>query len=54
MKEDLAYIDGLATSLQNEGLIADAVLASGDPGQELSSSIPVLRVRGMPRGAAPA
>ena len=87
MKEDLAYIERLATSLQQEGITADAVLASGDPGAEItaaadrekcdliamtthghtllndllrgsvanavrhSSTVPVLLVRGMPRGA---
>jgi nucleotide-binding universal stress UspA family protein len=87
MKEDLAYIERLATSLQQQGIAADAVLASGDPGAEIteaadrekcdliamtthghkllndllrgsvanavrhSAPVPVLLVRGMPRGA---
>lgn len=90
MKGDLAYIERLATSLQQQGIAADAVLASGDPGAEISaaadreqcdliamsthghkflndllrgsvanavrhsSTVPVLLVRGTPRGASPA
>ena len=38
MREDLAYIDGLAASLQQRGLQAEAVLASGDPGQEICAA----------------
>ena len=38
MREDLAYIDGLAASLQQRGLKAEAVLASGDPGQEICAA----------------
>lgn len=89
MKEDLAYIERLAASLQEQGLVAEAVLASGEPGQEISaaaerekcdliamsthghkflndllrgsvanavrhsSTIPVLLVRGLPRGQTP-
>lgn len=90
MKEDLEYIERLATSMQEQGLSAEAVLASGDPGQEISaaaerercdliamtthghkllndllrgsvanavrhsSTVPVLLVRGLPRGHAAA
>lgn len=90
MKEDLAYIERLAASLQEQGIAADAVLASGDPGPEIteaadrekcdliamtthghkllndllrgsvanavrhSSTVPVLLVRGMPRGSSAA
>ncbi|MGK2936094.1 MAG: universal stress protein [Gemmatimonadaceae bacterium] len=90
MKEDLAYIERVATSLQQQGITAEAVLASGDPGAEISaaadrekcdliamathghkllndllrgsvanavrhsSTVPVLMVRGMPRGPSPA
>lgn len=90
MKEDLAYIERLATSLQEQGIAAEAVLASGDPGTEISaaadrekcdliamtthghrllndllrgsvanavrhsSTVPVLLVRGMPRGPSAA
>lgn len=38
MKDDLAYIERLATSLQREGIPADAVLASGDPGAEITAA----------------
>ncbi len=38
MREDLAYIELLATSLQEQGLEAEAVLASGEPGQEISAA----------------
>ena len=35
MKEDRAYIDGLAASLEQQGLQVEAVLASGNPGHEI-------------------
>lgn len=38
MKGDLAYIERLATSLQGQGFVAEAVLASGEPGQEISAA----------------
>jgi nucleotide-binding universal stress UspA family protein len=38
MKEDLAYIERLATSLEQQGISADAVLASGDPGDEITAA----------------
>ncbi len=38
MKEDLAYIERLATSMEKQGVPAEAVLASGDPGQEISAA----------------
>ncbi len=38
MKDDLAYIERLAASLQGQGLAAESVLASGDPGQEISAA----------------
>jgi len=89
MKGDLEYIERIAASLQAQGLAAESVLASGEPGQEISaaaerekcdliamsthghkflndvlrgsvanavrhsSTVPVLLVRGMPRGQGP-
>lgn len=38
MTSDLTYIELIATSLQQQGLAADAVLASGDPGAEISAA----------------
>ncbi|MEX1186001.1 MAG: universal stress protein [Gemmatimonadaceae bacterium] len=38
MKEDLAYIERLAASLQEQGIAAEAVLASGDPGAEITAA----------------
>ena len=38
MRDDLAYIDGLAESLQRRGLRAEAVLATGDPGVEICAA----------------
>lgn len=38
MRDDLAYIERLARSLQQQGLTADAVLANGDPGAEISAA----------------
>ncbi len=38
MKADLAYIERLATELEQQGLPAEAVLASGDPGAEISAA----------------
>jgi len=38
MKADRAYIDKLAASLEALGLEAEAVLASGDPGQEICAA----------------
>ncbi|MEO7646992.1 MAG: universal stress protein, partial [Gemmatimonadaceae bacterium] len=89
MKGDLEYIERIAASLREQGLAAESVLASGEPGQEISaaaerekcdliamsthghkflndvlrgsvanavrhsSTVPVLLVRGMPRGQGP-
>lgn len=89
MKGDLEYIERIAASLQAQGLATESVLASGEPGQEISaaaerekcdliamsthghkflndvlrgsvanavrhsSTVPVLLVRGMPRGQTP-
>jgi nucleotide-binding universal stress UspA family protein len=38
MKEDRAYIQKLADSLEQQGLQVEAVLASGDPGQEICAA----------------
>ena len=38
MKEDRAYIDGLAARLEQQGLQAEAVLACGNPGQEICAA----------------
>lgn len=38
MKEDRAYIDRLAASLEQQGLQVEAVLASGNPGQEICAA----------------
>ena len=38
MKKDLAYIEQLASQLEAKGLEAEAILASGDPGQEISAA----------------
>jgi nucleotide-binding universal stress UspA family protein len=38
MKEDRAYIEQLVTVLQDAGLEAEAVLASGDPAQEICAA----------------
>jgi nucleotide-binding universal stress UspA family protein len=38
MQSDRAYIELLATSLEAEGLDADAVLASGDPAHEITQT----------------
>ena len=38
MKEDRAYIDRLAASLEQQGLQAEAVLASGNPGDEICAA----------------
>ena len=38
MKEDRAYIDGLAASLEQQGLEAEAVLATGNPGDEICAA----------------
>lgn len=38
MKQDRAYIDGLAAQLEQQGLRAEAVLASGNPGQEICAA----------------
>ena len=38
MKEDRAYIEKLAASLEQQGLKAEAVLASGDPGPEICAA----------------
>ena len=38
MKADRAYIDGLAASLEAQGLQVEAVLASGNPGQEICAA----------------
>jgi nucleotide-binding universal stress UspA family protein len=35
MHEDLAYIEKISASLESDGLDADAVLASGDPADEI-------------------
>ena len=38
MKEDRAYIDGLAASLEQKGIRAEAVLASGNPAHEICAA----------------
>ena len=38
MKEDRAYIDGLAALLEQQGLEVEAVLASGNPGHEICAA----------------
>jgi len=38
MKEDRAYIEKLVEVMQQAGLEAEAVLASGDPGQEICAA----------------
>ena len=38
MKEDRAYIDKLAAMLEQQGLEAEAVLASGNPAQEICAA----------------
>lgn len=38
MREDRAYIDRLAASLERQGLQAEAVLASGNPGHEICAA----------------
>lgn len=38
MKKDREYIERLATELEAEGLDAEAVLASGDPAQEITQA----------------
>jgi nucleotide-binding universal stress UspA family protein len=38
MKEDRAYIDRLAASLEQQGLRVEAVLASGNPGDEICAA----------------
>ena len=38
MKEDRAYIDRLAAQLEQLGIVAEAVLASGNPGQEICAA----------------
>ena len=38
MKEDRAYIDRLAALLEQQGLEVEAVLASGNPGQEICAA----------------
>ena len=38
MKQDRAYIDGLAARLEQQGIPAEAVLASGNPGQEICAA----------------
>ncbi|MGK2961795.1 MAG: universal stress protein [Gemmatimonadaceae bacterium] len=35
MKKDRAYIEGVATALEGEGITAEALLASGDPASEI-------------------
>lgn len=38
MRADLAYIEQLAEALEQQGVVAEAVLASGDPGAEISAA----------------
>ena len=38
MKEDRAYIERMATDLRAAGLEVDAVLAAGDPAQEIAAA----------------
>jgi nucleotide-binding universal stress UspA family protein len=38
MKEDRAYIESVAASLESDGLDADALLASGDPASEIAQA----------------
>ena len=38
MKEDRAYIESVAASLESDGLDVDALLASGDPASEIAQA----------------
>ena len=38
MRDDRAYIEGLATRLTSEGLAAEALLATGDPSAEIAAA----------------
>ena len=38
MKKDREYIERLSTNLENAGIEADAVLASGDPAKEIAAA----------------
>ena len=37
MREDRQYIEAVATSLENEGFQAEAILAGGDPAKEIAA-----------------